>query len=72
MISVITPGACSERDVRNLFAQLKKNYELLRGISPTVTEEEEVLYEFLEEPDIFADTLAMQLDGKPGLCSPNA
>lgn len=51
MISVITPGACSERDVRNLFAQLKKNYELLRGISPTVTEEEEVLYEFLEEPD---------------------
>lgn len=61
MISVITPGACSERDVRNLFAQLKKNYELLRGISPTVTEEEEVLYEFLEEPDIFA-TLVLVYD----------
>ena len=30
MISVITPGACSERDVRNLFAQLKKNYEALK------------------------------------------
>ena len=54
MISVITPGACSERDVRNLFAQLKKNYELLQGISKTVTDEEEALYEFLEEPDIFA------------------
>ena len=54
MISVITPGACSERDARNLFAQLKKNYELLQGISKTVTDEEEALYEFLEEPDIFA------------------
>ena len=30
MISIITPGACSERDVRNLFAQLKKNYEALK------------------------------------------
>ena len=61
MISVITPGACSERDVRNLFAQLKKNYELLQGISKTVTDEEEALYEFLEEPDIFA-TLVLVYD----------
>ena len=61
MIHIITPGACSERDVRNLFAQLKKNYELLQGISKTVTDEEEALYEFLEEPDIFA-TLVLVYD----------
>lgn len=61
MISVITPGACSERDVRNLFSQLKKNYELLQGISKTVTDEEEALYEFLEEADIFA-TLVLVYD----------
>lgn len=61
MISVITPEACSERDVRNLFSQLKKNYELLQGISTTVTDEEEALYEFLEEADIFA-TLVLVYD----------
>lgn len=61
MISVITPGACSERDVRNLFAQLKRNYELLQGISTSVTDEEEALYEFLEESDIFA-TLVLVYD----------
>ena len=61
MISVITPEACSERDVRNLFSQLKKNYELLQGISMTVTDEEEALYEFLEEADIFA-TLVLVYD----------
>ncbi|MBQ4557111.1 MAG: hypothetical protein IJA60_05645 [Clostridia bacterium] len=57
MISVITPGACDDRDVRNIFSQLKKNYEQLREISTTVTEEEEALYEFLEESDIFATLL---------------
>ncbi len=54
MISVITPGTCSERDARNLFAQLKRNYELLQDISTSVSDEEEALYEFLEEADIFA------------------
>lgn len=57
MISISTPGACSEREVRNLFAQLKKNYEILQGISTIVTDEEEALYEFLEEGDIFATLL---------------
>lgn len=61
MISVITPGVCSERDVRNIFAQLKKNYELLQGISNTVSDEEEALYEFLDEADIFA-TLILVYD----------
>lgn len=61
MICAITPDACSERDIRNLFAQLKKNYELLQGIGKTVTDEEEALYEFLEEPDIFA-TLVLVYD----------
>ena len=61
MISVITPGAYSERDARNLLAQLKRNYELLQGISTTVNDEEEALYEFLEESDIFA-TLVLVYD----------
>ena len=61
MISVITPGAYSERDARNLLAQLKRNYELLQGISTTVSDEEEALYEFLEESDIFA-TLVLVYD----------
>lgn len=61
MISVITPGACPERDLRNLFAQLKKNYEQLRELFPTVGDEEEALYEFLEESDIFA-TLVLVYD----------
>ena len=57
MISVITPEACPEQDVSNLLAQIKKNYKLLRDISTTVSEEEEALYDFLEEADIFATLL---------------
>jgi len=54
MIAVSTPGARSERDARNLLSMLKKNYEQLKSISGSVTEEEEALYDFLEESDIFA------------------
>ena len=57
MISVITPGACDPNNTKNIFSQLKKNYEQLREISTTVTDEEEALYEFLEESDIFATLL---------------
>lgn len=57
MISVITPGACDPNNTRNVFAQLKKNYEQLREIGTTVTDDEEALYEFLEESDIFATLL---------------
>lgn len=61
MITVITPGACSDRDAKNIFAQLKRNYEQLKSISATVTDEEEALYEFLEESDIYA-TLVLVFD----------
>ena len=61
MVSIITPGACSERDVRNLFAQLKRDFGLLRSSQPEVSDEEEALYEFLEEADIFA-TLVLVYD----------
>lgn len=61
MVAVITPGACSERDAKNRFAQLKKNYEQLQEISTTITEDEEALYEFLEESDIYA-TLILVFD----------
>lgn len=61
MITVITPGACEEREVRNYFSQLKRNYEALRSISTGVSDEEDALYEFLEEADIFA-TLVLVYD----------
>ena len=41
----------------NMLSQLKKNYEQLCQISTSVTDEEEALYEFLEESDIFATLL---------------
>lgn len=61
MIKVTTPGACDERDIRSVFTQLKKNYDQLRNISTTITDDEEVLYEFLGESDIFA-TLILVYD----------
>ncbi len=57
MISVITPGACDPNNAKNMLSQLKKNYEQLKEIGTTVTDEEEALYEFLEESDIFATLL---------------
>ena len=61
MITVITPGACSDRDEKNIFAQLKKNYELLKSQNSSITDDEEALYEFLEEADIYA-TLVLVFD----------
>lgn len=61
MIRVITPGACDQKDVRAVFAQLKKNYDLLKDMGDQITDEEEALYEFLEESDIFA-TLVLVYD----------
>lgn len=61
MITVITPGACSDHDAKNIFAQLKRNYDQLKSISATVTDDEEALYEFLEESDIYA-TLILVFD----------
>lgn len=61
MITVITPEACSNRDSKNLFSQLKKNYEQLKNISASITDEEEALYEFFEEADIYA-TLVLVFD----------
>ncbi len=61
MIVVTTPGSCDERTARNYFSQLKKNYDALRSISTTISDEEDALYEFLEEADIFA-TLILVFD----------
>ena len=57
MIRVTTPGACDPRDVKAVFSQLKKSYDQLRALGVNVTDEEEALYEFLEESDIFATLL---------------
>jgi len=61
MITVITPGACSDRDAKNIFAQLKKNYETLKNQSSSISDDEEALYDFLEEADIYA-TLILVFD----------
>ena len=61
MITVITPGACSDRDAKNIFAQLKKNYETLKSQSSSISDDEEALYDFLEEADIYA-TLILVFD----------
>ena len=61
MIRVSTPGACDPRDMKAIFAQLRKSYDQLKEIGATVTDEEEALYEFLEESDIFA-TLVLVYD----------
>lgn len=61
MIRVITPGACDPRDTKSIFAQLKKTYEQLKSAGSTVSDDEEALYDFLEESDIFA-TLILVYD----------
>lgn len=61
MIRVITPGACDPRDAKSIFTQLKKTYEQLKSTGSSVSDDEEALYEFLEESDIFA-TLILVYD----------
>ena len=61
MIRVITPGACDPRDAKSIFTQLKKTYEQLKSTGSSISDDEEALYEFLEESDIFA-TLILVYD----------
>jgi hypothetical protein len=61
IIRVTTPGACEPREVSPILTQVAKNYKQLKAFSTTVTEEEEALYEFLEESDILA-TLVLVYD----------
>jgi len=57
MITAVTPGACPEAELRNLFLQLKRNYEALRAIDKQVTGDEEALYEFFDSADVYATLL---------------
>lgn len=61
MICIITPDACSERDARNLLSQMKRNYDRLLDKSTSVSDEEEALYEYLDDADIYA-TLVLVFD----------
>ena len=61
IIRVSTPGACEQRDLKAAFMQIKKGYEQLKETGTGVSEDEEALYEFLEEQDIFA-TLILVYD----------
>lgn len=61
MIRVITPGACDPRDAKSIFTQLKRTYEQLKAAGSGISDDEEALYEFLEESDIFA-TLILVYD----------
>lgn len=62
MVRVTTPGACDPRDVKSIFTKLKMTYEQLKADGTTgISDEEEALYEFFEESDIFA-TLVLVYD----------
>lgn len=38
---VITPGACDQKDVKSIFAQLRKTYEQLKSTGATISDDEE-------------------------------
>lgn len=57
MIAAITPGAYTQAELRNLFSQLKRNYETLCAIGKGVSGDEEALYEFFENSDVYATLL---------------
>ena len=57
MILAITPGACPQSDLRNMFTQLKRNYEALCAIDKKINDDEEALYEFFDSADIYATLL---------------
>ncbi|MBQ4066947.1 MAG: hypothetical protein IJD22_04805 [Clostridia bacterium] len=57
MISAITPGALSDQEMRGIFSQISKSYEQLNAAGEGISDEEEALYEFLEEADAFATLL---------------
>jgi hypothetical protein len=57
MITAISPGAAPQTDSRNLFAQLKRNYEALCAIDQNVSGDEEALYEFFDNADVYATLL---------------
>lgn len=54
MIMVTTQGACPEHEVNNYFSQLKKNYSAVKNLSQTISGDEEALYDYMEESDIYA------------------
>lgn len=61
MIKAITPNACSQAELRNLFSHLKRNYEELQAINNVISSEEEALYEFFESADVYS-TLVLVYD----------
>ena len=61
MILAITPGAVPQPEISNLFTQIKRNYEVLLSIDTKVSGDEEALYEFFDNSDVFA-TLVLIYD----------
>jgi len=57
MITAITPDACPQAELRNLFAQMKRNYETLQSIDKNISGDEEALYEFFDSADVYATLL---------------
>ncbi len=57
MIMAMTPGACTEREMRNHITAVKEKYGRLRNKGQTITEDEEALYELLEDSDVYATLL---------------
>ncbi len=59
MVCLSSPGACNPSNQKNMFSQLGRHYDQLKSISTDVLDDEAVLYEFLEESDIFATLMSV-------------
>lgn len=57
LICVSSPETCDPNDRRSLYARLKSNCKQLQELGSSVTDDEAVLYEYLESSDIFATLL---------------
>jgi hypothetical protein len=57
MIAAITPSAYPQTELRNVFSQVKRNYETLCAIDKNISGDEEALYEFFDNADVYATLL---------------
>jgi hypothetical protein len=57
MILAITPGAYPQAESRNLFRQIKRNFEALQAVGANVSDDEEALYAFFDSADVYATLL---------------
>lgn len=54
MIMATTPGVSTEREIHNHIMSVKERYSRLLNKGQTITDDEEVLYELIEDSDVYA------------------